>query len=151
MLTKQLCHPLDIFIKKNADKTNIYIALNKSDFNCKLQKNTRRSQSFFKVHKNPSNQLKSKINLLITANNAQQGCLNLPKITGECKPKSINRIVKTHKQHFPFQPIILQVTTLIYDLTKHINQLITTNTPSKSSLESSHGFIQILQTSKPNS
>ena len=55
---------------KNVDKTNIYIVLNKSDYHSKLQTILNDKNKLTKLNQNPTNQLKSKINKLINANNA---------------------------------------------------------------------------------
>ena len=69
---------------------------------------------FLNVHKDPTNQLKSNINKIITANNAQQNSFKLPKITGDYKSryiymepsKAINNIILSNplflKSPFPF-------------------------------------------------
>ena len=77
-------HP-DITIKK-ADKTNIYIILNKSDYHSKLQTILNDKNKFTKLNYNPTNQLKSKINKLINANNTEIHNIKLQKIIGNYKP-----------------------------------------------------------------
>ena len=66
---KQLHDHPDIFIKV-ADKTNIFVVINKTDYNSKLQTLLDNHTKFKRIYKNPINQLKTKINKLITANNA---------------------------------------------------------------------------------
>lgn len=52
---------------------------------------------FKKLNKNPTNQLKSKLNKLINTNNAEQNSLKLPKIVGDYRPGYIYGTIKTHK------------------------------------------------------
>ena len=52
---------------KKTDKTNIFVVLNKIDYNWKLQNILDDHTKFRKLNKNPTNRLKSKINKLITA------------------------------------------------------------------------------------
>ena len=54
--------------------------------------------------------------------------------------------VKIYKQHNSLQSIISQVIIPIYELTKHVNQLIPPYIARKTSLKSSHELIQLLQT-----
>ena len=65
---------------KKADKTNIFVVLNKTDYHSKLQNILDDHTKFKKLNKNPTNQLKSNINKLITANNVEHNSTKLPKI-----------------------------------------------------------------------
>ena len=67
---KELRNHPNITIKK-ADKTNIFVVLNKTDYHSKLQNILDDHTKFKKLNKNPTNQLKSNINKLIIANNAK--------------------------------------------------------------------------------
>ena len=102
-----------------AYKTNIYIVINKSDYNSKLQIILNDKNKFTKLNHNPTNQLKSKINKLINANNADLHNIKLPKIIGDYKPGNIHGTVKIHKPGYPLRPIISQVTTPTYQLSKN--------------------------------
>ena len=68
------------------DKTNIFVVLNKTDYHSKLKNILDDHNKFKKLNKNLTNQLKSKINKLITANNAECNSTKLPKIIGDYKP-----------------------------------------------------------------
>ena len=68
---------------KKADKTNIFVVLNKIDYHSKLQNILDDHTKFKKLNKNPTNQLKSKINKLSTANNAELNSKKLPKVIGD--------------------------------------------------------------------
>ena len=94
-LQRLICHQTkpnqtepNITIKK-ADKTNIFVVLNKTDYHSKLQNILNDHTKFKKLNKNPTNQLKSKINKLITANNAKLNSTKLLKIIGDYKPGSL--------------------------------------------------------------
>ena len=50
----------------------------------------------------------------------------------------------------PLRPIISQIPTPIYELTKTINQLISPYLPNKYNIKSTHELIQVLHTIKPN-
>ena len=141
-------HP-DITIKK-ADKTNIYIVLNKADYHSKLQTILNDKNKFTKLNQNPTNQLEYKINKLINANNTDIPNLKLPKIIGDYKHGYIYGTVKIHKPGNPLWPIISQVTTPTYELTKTINDLITPYLSDKYSIKSTKELIEILKTHRPN-
>ena len=144
-----LSRSFKITIKK-ADKTNIFVVLNKTDYHSKLQNILDDHTKFKKLNKNPTNQLKSKINKLITANNAELNSIKLPKIIGDYKPGYLYGTVKIHKPNHPLRPIISQIPTPIYQLTKTIKQLILPYLPSKCNIKSTHELIQVLHTIKPN-
>ncbi len=82
---------------KKVDKTNIFVVLNKNDYHSKLKNILDDHTKFKKLNKNPTNQLKSKINKLITANNAELNSTKLPKIIGDYKPGYLYGTVKIHK------------------------------------------------------
>lgn len=120
------------------------------DYNKKLDHILHDHTKFKKLNKNPTNQLKSKLNKLINANNAEQNSLKLPKIVGDYRPGYIYGTIKTHKPNYPLRPIISQIPTPVYHLTKYINQLITPYLPSKYSVKSTLEVIQILKSEKPD-
>ena len=146
---KELHNHPNITIKK-ADKTNIFVVLNKTDYHSKLQNILDDHTNIKKLNKNPTNQLKSKVNKLITANNAELNSTKLPKIIGDYKPGYLYGTVKIHKPNHPLRPIILQIPTPIYQLTKTIKQVISPYLPSKYNIKSTHELIQVLHTIKPN-
>ena len=123
---------------KKADKTYIFVVFNKTDYHSKFKKS----------NMNPTNQLKSKIDKLITANNAELNSKKLPKIIGDYKPG--NLFVTIHKPNHPLRPIISQIPRPIYEFTKTIKQLISPYLPSKYNIKSTHELIQVLHTIKPN-
>ena len=104
---------------KKADKTNIFEVLNKTDYHSKLQNILDDHTKFRKLNKNPTKKLLSKINKLITANNAEHNSTKLSKKIGDYKPGYLYGAVKTHKPNRPLRPIISQIPTPIYELTKN--------------------------------
>ena len=128
---------------KKADKTNIFVVLNKTDYHSKLQNILDDTTKFKKLDKNPTNQLKLKINKLIIANNAKLNSTKLPKIIGDYKPSYIYGTVKMHKPNHPLHPVISQIPTLIYELTK--TKLISPYLPSKYNIKSTHEFKFFIQ------
>ena len=70
---------------KKADRTNIFVVLNKTHYHTRLQNILDDHTKFKKLNKNLTNQLKSKINKLITAYSAKLNCTKLAKIIGTAK------------------------------------------------------------------
>ena len=81
-------------------------------------------QNSKKLNKNPTNQLKSTINKLIHANNAELNGIKLPKIIGDYKTDYLYGTIKIHKPNLHLRSIISQIPSPIYELTKTIKQLI---------------------------
>ena len=98
----------------------------------------------------PTHQLKSKINELINANNADPHNIKLPKIINDYKPGYIYGTTKIHKPGYPHRPNISQITTPTYQLTWTINDLISPYLSHNYSIKSAKELIKILKTHKPN-
>ena len=94
--------------------------------------------------KTPTNQLKKHINKIITVNNTEIGSIKPTKITEGYKPGYIYGKIKTHKLGNPIRPIISQIPTPVYYVSKILNNIIVPYFPNKYSIKSTHEFIQIL-------
>ncbi|XP_076059498.1 uncharacterized protein LOC143036137 [Oratosquilla oratoria] len=134
---------------RRADKSSIYVILNKEDYLSKLNLILSDTTKFKKISSDPTSKLKVKVNKLITANNAAIDHLHIPPIIGEYSPGYIYGNVKTHKPDAPLRPIISHVTTPTYRLAKQINGIITPYIPKKYSLRSIDEFLDILHSTKP--
>ena len=137
----------DIIIRK-ADKSSMYVILNKEDYLTKIDSLLSDSTKFKLIKRNPTEKLKQDANKLIEALNAAQGDLKIPKIIGDFQPGYIYGSVKTHKKGNPLRPIISQIPTPTYNLAKKLNQIISPYTPDQFCLKSSNDFIDLLQASK---
>ena len=93
--------------------------LYKPDYHSKLQTVLNDKNKFTKLNNNSTHQLKSKINKLLNTYKADHHNIKLPKIISDYKPGYINRTVKIDKSGYPLQPIISQITTPTYQLTKN--------------------------------
>ena len=138
----------DIIIRR-ADKSNIYVILDRDQYIDKLNSILNDQTKFQQIRRDPTEQLKTKVNKLIEANNAVINHHHINKIIGEYSPGYLYGNIKTHKPNNPVRPIISQVTTPTYHLAKQLNQIITPYLPSKYMLKSSDEFIDILQTTRP--
>ena len=136
----------DIIIRK-ADKSNIFVILNKSEYINKINHILNDDSKFCKVNRDTTAKMKADVNKLIEISNyvntSQEHKLN--KIIGEYEPGYIYGNVKIHKPSNPLRPIISQIPTPTYQLAKSLNKLITQYIPNEYSLKSTDEFIDILK------
>ena len=140
---KSLRQNKDIVIKR-ADKSQTYVIMDKEDYERKLNSILSDSTKFKKISKDPTNSVKQKANKLISTLNAAQQDKHLPKIVGDYKPGYIYGTAKTHKPNNPLRPIISQIPTSTYELSKSINSIISPYIPNQFSLTSSDDFIDLI-------
>ena len=79
------------------EDNNIFVVLNKIDNYSKQQNILDDTTKFNKLNKNPTNQLKSKTNKLITANSTYLNITKLPKIIYGYKAGYLYGTIKIHK------------------------------------------------------
>ena len=144
---KKLKGNKDIIIRK-ADKSSIYVLLNRGDYMDKVHDIVSDESKFRKISKDPTEGLKREANLLISAQNSVQDCIKIPKIVGDFSPEYLYGNCKIHKPNNPLRPIISQVTTPTYNLAKFINKIITPFMPTKYSLRSTNDFIDLIHSKK---
>ena len=137
----------DHIVIRRADKSSIYVILNKDDYFVKLDNILSDRDKFKLIQKDPTNQLKTKLNKLIDALNSVQGDIKFDKIAGDFTPGYIYGNIKIHKENNPIRPIISQCPTITYKLAKNINKIISPFMPNKYSIKSSSEFIDILHSS----
>ena len=140
---KNLKENPNLVIRK-ADKSSVYVLLNKQDYLDKLNLILADTTKFHRINKDPTNELKQKANSLISTLNAVQGDIHLPKIIGDHSPGYMYGNVKIHKPNNPLRPIISQVLTPTYQLAKTINKIITPFIPHQFLLKSTNDFIDLL-------
>ena len=86
----------NITIRK-ADKSSVYVILNKDEYFSKVDTVLADTTKFKLIQKDPSNELKKKINKVIERLNAMNGDIKLNKIVGDYQPGYIYGNIKTHK------------------------------------------------------
>ena len=139
----------DIVIRK-ADKANIFVILNRTDYKRKLDVILNDTNKFKRISKNPTNELKIKVNKLIgRANHGKENKVLTP-IIGEFKPGYLYGNVKTYKNGNPVRPIISQIPTPTYGVAKQLNRLITPYLPNRYMINSTDEFLSILKTTTPD-
>ena len=146
---KELKNNPDIIIRR-ADKANMYVILNKIDYDDKIHQILKDTNKFKRLSKDTTDNLKKSVNALISANNAEIGSKKLTKITGEYKPGYLYGTVKIHKPGAPLRPIISQIPTPVYNISKTLNEIISPYIPSKYSVNSTDEFLEVLHTMQPN-
>ena len=114
----------DNIIIRRADKSAMYVILNKDEYFAKIDLILSDESKFRLIKRNPVDKLKQKANKLIEALNAAQSDLKLSKIIGDFRPGYIYGNIKVHKEGNPMRPIISQIPTPTYSLGKVLNQII---------------------------
>ena len=140
---KTLKDNTNVVIRK-ADKSSVYVLLNKQDYLEKLNGILADTSKFQRINKDPTNQLKQKANNLISTLNAAKCDIHMPKIIGDFNPGYLYGNVKIHKPNNPLRPIISQVLTPTYQLAKTINKIISPFIPHQYTLKSTNDFIDLL-------
>ena len=104
----------DSIVIRKADKTSIYVILDRSEYDKKIDAILSVTSKFEKIRADPTNTLKKKANQLIAAANAEVDGVHFKTTTGDYKPGYIYGNAKIHKEHNPLRPIISQVPTPTY-------------------------------------
>ena len=139
---------LDNVIIRRADKSSVYVLLNKSDYYSKINDILSDNSKFKSINCDPTNELKSNANKIITAINAVSDQFKFSKIIGDFQPGYMYGNVKTHKPNNPLRPIISQVTTPTYEIAKTLNRILTPFIPSKYMLKSTDELIHLLKSNE---
>ena len=145
---KQLREDDDIIIRKG-DKAAVYVIMEKTEYDRKMDAIFDDSTKFKKLQKDPTEQLKKRINQLVTKANAAQDEIIFPKPIGDFSPGYGYGTVKTHKAGNPLRPIIAQMTSPMYKVAKMLNDLLVPYIPMDYALKSTVEFIDLLKTT-PN-
>ena len=146
---KDLRDNQNIVIRK-ADKSSTFVILDKEEYMNKISSILGDVGKFKKITRNPTTDLKTRLNRTIRAVNKIPDAPKIPLIEGDYRPGYAYGNVKTHKRNFPLRPIISQIPSVTYRLAKRLNDLITPFTPANHSLKSSQEFIDILKASRPS-
>ena len=82
---KTLRNNEDIVIRK-ADKSNIYVILNREDYMNKLDDILKDKSKFARIHEDPIKNLKKQLNDIIKTNNEVSNYIKLPVLVGDYSP-----------------------------------------------------------------
>ncbi|XP_076056175.1 uncharacterized protein LOC143034116 [Oratosquilla oratoria] len=100
------------------------------------------------ISRNPIENLKKKLNNLISGINAEIGGTKFSKLVGDFQPGYFYGNVKTHKENNPLRPIISQISTPSYQVAKTLHNIISPYIPTTYSLRSTEEFIDLLNTNQ---
>jgi hypothetical protein len=126
---KQLKEHPDVIVRR-ADKSNIFVVMDKSEYKNKLDHILSNRNKFERITRNPVAALKTEVNKLIAAANRGNEQPILKPIVGEYSTGYIYGTVKIHKPGNPLRPIISQVSAPTYETAKQINNIITPYLPT---------------------
>lgn len=150
-LLKELRQDERIIIRK-ADKSNVFVILNKDDYIRKVMETIADESKFEYIEKYDLVTFKRNINNLIAAVNACSGGVKLKKLIGHFEPAYLYGNPKIHKSMInpKFRPIISQVGTATYELSKQLNNIIIKYLPNKYIVESTYEFLAIIKNTQFN-
>ena len=139
----------DSIVIRRADKTAIYVILDKKEYSDKINAILSDTSKFQKIRADPTDSLKKKVNKLISCANAVIGGVHFKDLIGDYKPGYLYGNVKVHKEGNPLRPIISQVPTPTYLIAKQLNSLVTPYVPTANTLKSTDDFITVLRCTQP--
>jgi uncharacterized protein (DUF1778 family) len=146
---KQLRDNDQIVIRK-ADKSNIFVILDKTEYNSKINEIVSDESKFRRLGRDPTEQIQRRANKLINTANSLVGSRKFTPIVGSYSPGYLYGNIKNHKENNPLRPIISQVTTPIYRTAQELDALIKPYIPKKFSLKSRGDFLEILRGRRPS-
>ena len=134
-------------VTRKADKSNVYVVMNKVDYDNKLDEIVADDSKFKKIDSDPTDDLKRELNKLILEANKSGDAVKFQKREGQYDPGYIYGNPKIHKklQDPPLRPIISQVGTVTYDIAKQLNSLIVKYLPNQYSIKSTYEFLKLLE------
>ena len=135
-------------IVRKADKSNIFVILNKEEYVDKINVILEDSEKFVKIDRDTTPQLKKKLRQLIETLHASSSSVRLPMPVGHYEPGYIYGNPKVHKRinNPPLRPIISQIGTATYDIAKKLNEIIEPYMPTSYMIKSTQEFINITKT-----
>ena len=123
--------------------------MDKTEYTKKLNDILKDKDKFQVLKKNPINNIKKEVNNLTEISNKMTKETTFKPIIGDFEPGYLYGNVKTHKPGNKLRPIISQVTTPTYDVSKIIDTIVKPYIPSTYMLKSRDEFINILTTNTP--
>ena len=137
-------------VTRKADKSNVFVVMNKQDYTNKIDKIIQDGNKFCKIEKDPTPQIKKKLRSLVEAIHANANAPRFPMPVGHYEPGYIYGTAKIHKDKNdpPLRPIISQVCTVTHEIAKKLNEILTPYIPARHMIKSTQEFIDILSTHK---
>lgn len=150
-MIKTFCNNDNIVIRK-ADKTNMFVIMDKQKYNSKINEILSDADKFKKIERDTTPQLKKKLRALIDTIHSVSDAPRFPNLIGNFQPGYIYGNAKIHKnkEDPPLRPIISQIGTPTYAIAKRLVDLITPYMPAQHLIKSTNEFIDILQNTNVN-
>ena len=138
----------EVIIRK-ADKSNMFVVLDRSKYCEKINELISDRNKFERIEKNPIPNIKSTINKYVTSINAVNSSVKLKELIGHFEPAYIYGNPKIHKNAIdpPLRPIISQIGTPTYDVSKQLNNIIVKYMPNKYMVDSAYEFLSLVKSS----
>ncbi|XP_076038315.1 uncharacterized protein LOC143023612 [Oratosquilla oratoria] len=149
LAAKELRENKDIVIRR-ADKSDLFVILNRSDYIEKVESILQDTSKFVRVNRNPIDDIRKRVTKLIATSNALIDGVKFSPLQGHYEPGYFYGNVKTHKPGHKLRPIISQIPTPTYHLAKQLNELITPYIPTFHTLRSTDEFVEFLKNSNPH-
>ena len=133
-------------VVRKADKSNVFVVLNRERYTSGIAEILSDDTKFKKIDADPTETIKKEINELISQVNNQTD-QKLQKLIGHYEPGYIYANPKIHKsmQNPPYRPIISQIGTVTYEISKYINSLIVPYLPKQFQANSTYEFLSVLR------
>ena len=137
----------DITIRK-ADKASAYVLIDTNEYLTKLDAILSDETKFMKIKRDPTEDLKKKLNGLISKVNKSKSQIKFKCLEGDYSMGYCYGTVKTHKPGNKLRPIISQIPAPTYRVAKKLCEILTPYIPATYSLTSGTDFLDILKTNK---
>lgn len=143
---KALKNNPNIVIRK-ADKSNTFVIFDKTTYNRKINDILSDKNKFQKIDKDPSDNIKSRLNEIIEEINFITKNNTFKKIQGSFSPGYMYGNAKIHKnkENPPLRPVISTIPTPGYMISKEINEIIKTYIPNNYCVNSTHEFVNLIK------
>ncbi|XP_076039423.1 uncharacterized protein LOC143024499 [Oratosquilla oratoria] len=136
-------------MKERADKSDLFVILNRSEYIDKVDSLLEDPSKFLRVKKNPIDEIRKKVTKLIDNANASRDGAKFSPLQGHYKLGYFYGNVKTNKPGHNLRPIISQIPTPTYQLAKQLNELITPYILTIHALRSTYEFVDLLRKTNP--
>ena len=158
LLTKEQYDKIKCFnlnkdiVTRRADKSNAFVILDKTYYEMEINQLLSDQTKFKKTHKDPTEELKRELNKHISNINSNSKTHKFNKLVGKYEPGYAYGNPKIHKRlvNPPLRPIISQIGTVTYEISKQLNSIIRKYIPRKYAVESTYEFITLLKVQQPS-
>ena len=143
---KEFCCNPDIVVRK-ADKSNRIVILDKTEYFDKLNAIVNDVRKFKILNKDPTEDLKRKLNQLLVAINLTTDDVKFSKLVGHYEPGYLYGNAKIHKNlnNPPLRPVISQIGVPTYEISKSLKEILDKYLPKTYSISSTNEFIDIVR------